>query len=271
MRTGDIRSIPVAVWPLLGLALLNAYVFVLRRGLALEIGDAPSIFLRAAPFLFAALIAFRTLPDKRFLWGALALCTLEASTLLNFLLSDTDALLGLVSDAFGYAVWALTFGGLLLIGRALGGVRTRAGQLGITFGALVFVASEASYVATLQEQLSQPGVDLNVYESLLAVVTGLVSPTVHIGWGYLLGAALENARRYTAIGAGLILTLAGFGVAMTVLAPATPGPNLAIASVISLALRVAAWTALIVAALTEFGPRRYAAAVKDETPAQAAA
>lgn len=253
MRSGDIRSIPVAVWPLLGLALLDLYLLSRERGLLLDLSDAPSFFVRVAPFLFAAVVAFRSIADKRFLWGALALCGNETSAMLSFLLPDTDALLSLVDDAFRSVVWVLTLAGLVLIGTALGGVKAMTGRLAVAFGALVFVASEVSYWALVPSLLSETDIFFEPLVSRLSIAIGFVSPTVFISWGYLLGAGLERGSRYAAVGAGLILGLAAIGVAMSQIAPAAPGTDFTITNLVSLTARVVAWLALIVAAAIEFG------------------
>ena len=255
MRTGDIRSIPLVFWAMLGLAGFAVFVLIRERGLSLELADAPSIFLRVGPFLLAAAVALAAPADRRFLWGALALCASEAWFLLRFFepASGEPTLFGVALESLGSALWALTLAGLLLIGVAVGGIRSRFGWLVLAIGALVFVVSAAWQVISYA---SIPTDQLFLILSPEQFVVGVIGHAVIIGWAYLLGAGLDNNRHYLAVGAGLMLGQAAFGVMRLLFLPVTPDADFTLLNLMSLTVSVAAWSALIAAAMTEFGPRR---------------
>ena len=252
MQTGDIGSIPVSFWALLGLAAFAGYGSIRQRGLFLDLENALVIYLAVAPFLFAAAVAFVSPANPRFLLGALALCGSQISLVIGFIepSSGDPSVFGAASDLFLSVAWALTFTGLLLIGAALGGISTRRGWAVVGAGIALAIVQAAAAIRTFEQTMAEYALGLSVEPP------NLFASTVLVGWAYLLASALDGRRRLSSLAAGLMLGLAAYAIVRIVFLPVTPQNDFAVLNLLLLAVNVAAWSALILAALTEFGPRR---------------
>ena len=103
--------------------------------------------------------------------------------------------------------------------------------------------------------LSAPTDELILLISPQGLALSMLNQGVLIGWAFVLGAAIDNRRRSVALGAGVMTALPALTLLRMVVFPVTAGTEYPWLNTFALALLVVAWIALIVAALTEFGPR----------------
>ena len=252
MRAGDIRSIPVGVWPLLGLALLDVFFRAQQLGPSFTGLQAISAAMAAAPFLFAAAAVYVSPVDRRFVYGALALAYVELLAVVGMLFAPARLNVAAWEDIdrfLGLAGWLMTLGGLLLVGLAIGGVRTRFGLASVALGAVLFLFAEVQ-VATL----GLPALAAEFGMPIEQVLVSYLAPLVIIGWAYLLGAALDNQRRFLAVGAGIRVALSVVGVLFVIVNPA-PGTDFAPVTLLMTLAGFVGWAALIAGALTESSAR----------------
>ncbi len=125
-RPASWQSMPLSVWPLIGLALL-----AVAARLGESFSPLPAVTL-AAPFLLAAAIVYIEPLDRRFLYGALMIAANQAiilgSSFVDGALAFYVPVLLTIADFLRIAVPLLMIGGLVLFGIALGGVRIRSGK-----------------------------------------------------------------------------------------------------------------------------------------------
>lgn len=253
LRTGDIRSIPIGVWPLLGLAIADVILRLQSRDRLLELTELASLFVVAAPFAFAAAVVYVAPADRRFVLGAIAMAVPELLIVLEMLL--TPGFVNLLQDIEWTRLrvdvgWILSLGGLLLTGLALGGVKTRLGWAVVAVGAALFLIGVAWYASYVAANPLPEGLPIEY------LPISLLAGSVVVGWAYLLGAALERGLRAITIGAVLILGLAALNVVSTVFPTAVPQSDFGALLTLTV-VHLTAWVALIVGALTELhrGPR----------------
>jgi len=162
-----------------------------------------------------------------------------------------------VSDLASLAVGFGALAGLIgkfMIGRELGGVKSRTGRLAVVLGFAIFGVSALSRVLTFSTAFP-PGVEP---QQLLAALPGFVlGPTIYLGWAYLLGASADARKKWLAAGSAVILALITLELLITILNPFGANTHFGVALFLTGSVHLLAWSALIVGALREL-PRRSA-------------
>jgi hypothetical protein len=264
-RTGDIRSIPIAVWPFLILLLANVWLTVtdFNRPDSVPLSN----FLSLAPLVFATAVAYVFPRDRRFLIGAAALALPEIVRTLQLIFAENFSLSAAISAAIdlnwlaNVSGWIFEAGGLLLFGMALGGIRTRVGWIAVAVGLALFVISRIEYAFNLA---GNPLVVETMPAADLAL--GFLAGSAVVGWAFLLGAALERGSRALSIGAGILVAIYVVDQAlMLVYVLLEPGTTLMPTTWFFSGLRLVAWAALIYGALTELPRARDARENEPET------
>jgi hypothetical protein len=272
MRTGDIRSVPLAFWLFGFLTLLYAYLLVtdMNRSTDFMFQNLPSYLVFLAPLAFATAVAWAAPVDLRYLWGAAFIAASEMPSLIEMALArfasvSFDWGIGLRPQSFA---WGLELIGVALIALAIGRIQQRRNLLWPALGLAVFVIGDienAAFWASNPYPEEEFGFVYPITEIAITFVAGLTI----VAWSYLLGAAVEHGRRLFALGSGIFVALSAFGLfdeLVFALAPATPDqpisplfPVFAVTGIVNLL----GWVAMIAAALREVPRRRAAVQLAD--------
>jgi len=270
MRTGDIRSIPLAVWPFVALWIADIYLRMSGGGPLggssfVEITQLPGVILTSAPLLFAAAVAFVAPTDRRILLAAALIAVPEAANVLVMAWSAWVSFIGDEWQPVGGSITAVAqAAGLVLLGVALGGLRSRVGRIlliaAVLYGGYVILRNglNLSSMASTSEQ------DF----PLIWYVTPFFSGIVTVAWAFLLGTAIDNRRPAIALGSALLV------LPMLIGAIADPFFSSAYPLIPQLPfaipwLQATAWIALIYGAFRELPttPRREVTPVEELAPA----
>ncbi|MDQ3657972.1 MAG: hypothetical protein M3457_23220, partial [Chloroflexota bacterium] len=240
MRAFDVRTIGPVVWVLLAIAVADVSLRIQSASTFLGPLAIPGAVMLAAPFVFAAAVAYVAPADRRFLYGAIAIAVKEFLAILQILFGPRFLGIEAASDivrVVGDAGWLFTLVGLLLIGRALGGVRSRRGWAAVAFGIGVFVLSDAWNASRL---ISNPA--LWELFSIEQIVIGFVGPSLVIGWAYVLGAGLDRGLRWIPLGTALILGLTAADVLLVLLSLTGPDTDFELINAVSTLIQLLAWS-----------------------------
>ena len=192
-RPSGWSSVPLVSWLLLALAVV--YVALVGRNEWFTV--APTLG-GAAPFVFGAAMIWAAPQDRRFVYGTWAIVAAGVMHLLVALVdlqsSVSMPLLADVARWLNEATWLLEAVGVVLIGLALGGIRTAVGWtvfwLGVAVG-LIGVGWVTMGAAT----------NVGPFDVLIAVAAQVLP----VAWGYLAAAAVDARRRWFAVGGLLML------------------------------------------------------------------
>ncbi len=126
MRTGDIRSVPLAFWVFAALTILYAYLLVTDRPVD-DASDVLSLLIVLGPLLFASAMAWAAPIDLRFLWGAAFIAAAELPQLIEMALAHFASFrfewgIGLSPSSL---TWGLELIGVALIALAIGRIQNR--------------------------------------------------------------------------------------------------------------------------------------------------
>jgi len=207
MRTGDIRSVPLAVWPFLALWIADIYLRMSGGGpfggsSFGEITRLPGVILTSAPLLFATAVAFVAPADRRILWAAALIAVPEAANVLVMAWSTWVSFIGDdLQPVAGSITAVVQAAGLVLLGVALGGLRSRLGRI-ILIAALIYYA-----YAIVRNGLNLSSIASTSEQDfpLIWYIAPLFGGTALVGWAYLLGAAIDNRRPALALGSALLV------------------------------------------------------------------
>ncbi len=237
-------------WLLLALALV---VFTQQISVSYDelAGVLPGLAV-AAMVVFVAVV-FQLYEANRLLTAGALLLTVEPIVMLAVLLLwGTWNVVGDWGDAVYFAArlavgsaWIFTAVGMVVIGVALGGVRTRLGWAMVGLGVLLAAVGVTQYLLIVASggAASVPALD---------ILLGFAHQAVLIAMGYLLGAAVDRGFRFMALGAALQLLQVAALFALNGLVPATPDAQQGITLVwIVDLIAFAAAVALILGALRE--------------------
>ena len=184
---------PLVSWLLLAMAAV--YVVLQARN---EWSTVPPTLGGAAPFVFGAAMVWAAPQDRRFVYGTWAVV---ASGVLHLVVAliDQQSLLSspLLADVARWlneATWLLEAVGVVLIGLALGGIRSAVGWTVFWLGVMVGLIG-VGFVTI--------GAASNVgpFDVLIAVAAQVLP----VAWGYLAAAAVDAGRRWFAVGGLLML------------------------------------------------------------------
>ena len=201
-------SLPLVSWLLLGLAVV--YVALVARNEWFTV--APTL-AGAAPFVFGAAMSWAAPQDRRFVFGTWAIVT---SGVLHFIVALVDLqssspmpLLADVANGLNDASWLLEAVGVVLIGLALGGIRSNGGWtvfwLGVAVGLIGVGWVTMDAVA-----------NVGPFDVLIAAA----AQGLPVAWGYLAAAAVDARRRWFAVGGLLMLVYLLFIILLDWSAPA---------------------------------------------------
>lgn len=251
LRRFDVRAMQPAVWVLLILAIVDVVVRIRSDGSFVDPFRIPLLAAAAAPFVFAAAVVYSAPADRRLVWGALALASTELLVVLAHILQPPWLSLGVISDAVAVVRRVgplISVAGLVLIGVALGGLRSRLALAAAGVGAAVFVLGSLWSLARLLE----PSSDLQL--PFDQVVITFVAPLVTVGWAFVAGAAFDRGMRLMTLGAALIVSLAALDTVLAALSLRDPLADYGFVLTIIRMVNLAAWAALVAGALTELRP-----------------
>jgi hypothetical protein len=248
LREGDIRSVPVAVWPFLILLIADVVLSVQARYDTIDLQNGLELAYTVAPLAFATAVAWGAPIDRRFLIAATAIAVPEIIRLLPLLLQNVlHIFMGYDWSALpaSTVAWVSLLLGAILLGVALGGIRTRAAWALVAVAGAWFVIHDIRVAANMADNPYPEGFPVPLDWVVLPYVYGLV----FVGWAFVSGAAFEHGLRAVALGAGVMFALAVYGdAAWLFLTPESPNTPLNLG--VSL-VRLFAWVALIYGALTE--------------------
>jgi hypothetical protein len=214
----------------------------------------PVMIAGLVPFLFAATVTYIKPSDHRFLYGAVLIGVGRGLAVLATLIARQGVLRGdavqLMFDAVALVDTPIQVAGIVLLGLAAGGLRTRYGWIILGVGALVAIVKTGWYfiniVPTLTETLSAADIALSL----------VLAPLLPIAWAFVAGAAFEARMRLLLLGSLVLLGLEGVITALTL---ANPGPDTdfgRISLVVSV-LQIVGWLLLAVSPLRlEMGTQR---------------
>ena len=182
-----------AVWLLVALAVLDVVITATQHW-----SDVPWTLIGAAPFVFAAALLHAAPSDRRYLRGAELIAVSAALALIAHLLAD-PILNGIPLQAniahwLREAGWLVLVLGIVLVGLATGGLRSRSAWTLFWLGTLVGLLGIA-YITLHPEAEMDP----------MGLLISVAAQAVPMAWGYLAGAALAADRRWLSIGAGLLV------------------------------------------------------------------
>jgi hypothetical protein len=205
MRTGDIRSIPLAFWFFGLLAAVYAVLFVAEPSTTYDLTATPSLLaVTLGPLIFATIVAYVVPADRRIFWGAALLAVHSILGLTQLLVGRTP---GLPFDLYNFSfvewAWIFELCGIAVLGLGLGGVRTRVGRLALLAGLAVFVAGDLQLAMAWINNPPDPELVIPLHAIALSFVGGLTT----VGWAFLLGVALDNRFRLFAIAAATFFAL----------------------------------------------------------------
>ena len=270
MRTGDIRSVPLAFWLFGFLTLLYAYLLVADPPVD-SADDVLTLLIIVAPLVFATAIAWAAPVDRRFLWGAAfiaasAVPNLIEMALARFAFSSFDWGIGLRPSS---ATWGLELIGVVFIALAIGRIQQRRNWLWPLLGLAIFVIGDVEN-AFYWAGNPFPEEELGVAYPIASIAITFIGGLTVLSWSYLLGSAIEHGRQLFAIGAGIFVALSAFGlvneIVYSFLYPNPETADFTYTSLFFSSVRAAGWVALIVAALTDV-PRRSSARELEPEPA----
>jgi len=242
VRSVNPREIAWPVWLALGLAVVAAIIRATSAGASIT-----GTIAGAAPFLFVAAVLYARPADVRFVYGAAAIVAYQAIPLAGQLLpNEWIARMPVLFDVRAFAITydiALLIVGLVLLGMAVGGVRSRVGWLIVALGALVATVNIVRSVASLVE------LPLGDVLTLDLALSFLLGAGAALAWAYLLAASVDARRRYLAIGTALVI--AATYLIDLLLLPFDRGPqtDFALLAIIFGALLALGWLTMAVAPL----------------------
>ena len=192
-RRSGWHSLPLVSWLLLGLATL--YVAILARNDWITV--APTLG-GAAPFVFSAALAWAAPRDRRLVIATWAIVAAGVAHLLVSLIdaqpSSTTPLLADAAHWLNQATWVLESVGVVMIGLALGGIRSNVGWTVFWLGVAV------GLIGVGWVTMSAPA-NIGPFDVLL----GTAAQVLPMAWGYLAAAAVDARRRWFAVGGLLML------------------------------------------------------------------
>ena len=259
MRTGDIRSVPLAFWLFAFLTALDAYLYI-ATGRINDVTGVLSLFTFAiAPLLFVTAVAWANPVDLRYLWGAAFIAASELPNLIEMALNRFAGVyfdwgIGLRPSSF---TWGLELIGVAIIALAIGGIHQRRNWLWPALGLAIFLIGDienAFFWASNPYPEEEIGFVYPVLDKAITFIGGL---TV-VAWSYFLGSAVEHGKRLFAVASGIFVALSEFGLVDEVVFALMPPPATGGMSVLYwplIGVNVAGWVAMLVAALREV-PRR---------------
>ena len=237
VRPSDLRAVHWSVWVLLLLAL--GY---LARAFTFPIFEPVAALGAVAPLFFAAAVVYVAPSDRRVTWAALALAGGPVLRLLVGLVpGQWIASAPILVDVGHSAIElgnVLLFVGVVLLGIALGGIRS-------AFGVTVVVFGGAVALADLVWVLAHPVADLPMFELVRSI--GFATLTA-IAWAFLLAAAIDALRSWVIVGVGLLFAKVVVEAALLWWAPG-PGTNFDVISLAVNGMALVGWVAMIGAAL----------------------
>ena len=256
MRTGDIRSVPLAFWLFAILTLAYAYLLVTERPIEAP-SDVLSLLSVLAPLLFATAIAWANPVDLRYLWGAAFIAGSDIEQLVELALTrfanfDFNWGAGVSPSSF---TWGLELIGAALIALAIGGIHERRNWLWPVLGLAIFIIGDVEngfFWVNFGGPLEEVG------QSPLLVAMSFVGGLTVLTWSYLLGAAIEHRRWLFAIGSGIFVAFSAFNLVDEMVFGLFPPPAEGGTSILYWPLVITSmlgWVAMIAAALREV-PRR---------------
>ncbi len=268
MRTGDIRSVPLAFWLFAILTALGAYLYA-ASGTIDDVSEVLSLFTFVlGPLLFATAVAWANPADLRFLWGAAFVAAPQVANLIEMSLARFAGFAfdwGPVLSPSSFT-WGLELIGVALIALAIGGIHERRNWLWPILGLAIFVIGDIEN-AFFWASNPYPEEEIGFVYPALAVAITFVGGLTVVAWSYFLGSSVEHGKRLFAIGSGLVVALSAFDLMDDVVFTLVPPPATGGMSVLFWPLtvvRVVAWVALLAAALREV-PRWRAAAAEAAT------
>ena len=259
MRTGDIRSVPLAFWLFAILTALDAYLYI-ASGRMDELSEVLGLFTFAlAPLLFATAVAWANPVDLRYLWGAAFIAASEIPNLIEM------ALARFAGFAFDWGpglrpsslTWGFELIGVALIALAIGGIHERRNWLWPILGLAIFIIGDIEN-AFFWASNPYPEEEIGFVYPVLNIAITFVGGLTVVAWSYFLGSAVEHGKRLFVIGSSLFVALSAFGLIDEVVFALVPPPATGGTSPLYwplVAVNVAAWVAMLVAALREV-PRK---------------
>ena len=251
-----------AAWVLLAAAVVALLIYVPAGGLSLL--NFTGTVAAIGPLLFAPAVVL-TASDRRLLAMGAVIFAIPSLLDLTYRLLD----LGFptlrpvdfldVPRSFGSL---LAFAGLLMIGRAIGGVRSRRGRaLTAVFGlvAIAVIGWQLTTTINLTGFVPPPseGGPPLFFGRPPEQIIGALGRVVWLGWGYLLASALDQRLRWLAAGAALATANLVLDLAITIWVvpmppPAPPDTTLFdLIALIETALIAGSFACLIVAAFVD--------------------
>ncbi len=213
MRTGDIRSVPLAAW-FFGL-LVIAYAYLLISGNAFRVDpfNLPSFFALLAPLVFATAMSYAAPVDRRFFWGAALIGASQLPHLVELALTRfagfrPDWGAGLSPQSFS---WVLELAGVVLLAVAIGRIRSGRNWLWLAIGLAIFVIGDIQNAAFWASNPFPPD-EVGFVYPLESIAVTFVGGLTIVAWAYLLGAAIEHRHRAFAIASGIFVALSAFGL-----------------------------------------------------------
>lgn len=264
-RGFDVRAAPLAVWLLVGLALLDVVIRFRSGGSFSDPARIPSLVLVAAPFLFAAAVVYAAPTNKRILWGAVVLALAELVGLMSVVLRPPWLDLGSVSEAavlIGRLSTFVTLVGLITLGVGLGGLHSRLALLAAAVGGSVFVLGQAWSAARLLD----PASDLALPFDQIIIL--FFAPLVTVGWAFVAGAGFDRGLLFIPTAAALIVGYAAVNTIVIALSLTSPETDFGLLVAIATPVQLMVWGSLIWGGLTESGPRAEDTGALDEDAPQ---
>jgi hypothetical protein len=233
-----------AIWVLLGLAALDFLFEFTLRGFNLLL--VPGQLAGAAPIILAAAILLVARDKRLLVFAGLALAygpVLQLADRLLYEFLPQLRMYDLMSVPLDLT-WAFTLAGTVAIGLALGGIRSRVGWAAVLVGILIVLVEDAWYVNFLAG-LADGSMPIPL------ALGSLAAPLRFVGWGFLLGSALDRGHRLIAFGAGLWLAAATAWRVIFTLVPIGPLGDVDSLNAASGLIDLVAWAALIWGVVTE--------------------
>ena len=241
LREGDIRAVPVAVWPFLILLIAAVVLPLEMRQLPFTLQTLLQVAVAAAPLAFATAVASTAPIDRRFLVAATAIAVPEILRVAQLLGQRLNLLTDF--DWIGFPLnltWLLTVGGLVLLGIALGGLGSRIGWAAVAVGVVWFVIDDIQIAQYWAANPLSPDISLPPEMVPLSFLGGLVT----VAWAFLLGVGLEHGYRAIALGAGITVAIAYYSLIVLPLLLPEPGTgDLSLLNLGSTVVRLCAWLA----------------------------
>jgi hypothetical protein len=250
LREGDIRSVPLAVWPFLILALAYIFLTIENQFETLDLQGSLYLATGVAPLAFAIAVAWVTPIDRRFVIAATAIAVptiLRVAELLLVYQLNVVSNDGWNDLPLGTLRWASSLGGVLLLGIALGGIRTRLGWVVVALGAAWFVIHEFQVAI----QMSSTSFPAEYQVPLEQLVIPFVYGLIFVGWTFVSGAALDHGLRAIALGAGILFAIVVYSDFILPHLISPESTNFTLLNLGGSLVSLLGWGALIYGALTE--------------------